>query len=366
MMVIKDYNLEKKVIEGLTEALRELPMSGQKPVVAALRNDNAIDFKIEFGVDGGKYILLVIIMESVYPRDAQQVFWRFGRYMASTSDSNHKKQIVPLLAAESISLNAKELLKSENLGFFDSAGSLFIPARGAYVYVEKPPSRVFQKSMRSLFLGRRSQVLHTLLANHNKWFSVKELAQFAEVSAATASEMLSALERFDWLAVEGKGPSKKRRLANPSALLDEWQKQRPTAVLRRQIHRRFYVSSSDPYDIARHLDYTCEKLDLKYALTEQSAAQIYAPFLTSISRLTCRLEFGLRMNDVYAELEARAVNEGANLEVIETDSSGDFLFRERNNTVWLASPVQVYLDLLRSDGRGKEMAEHLRRERIGF
>jgi hypothetical protein len=32
----------------------------------------------------------------------------------------------------------------------------------------------------------------------------------------------------------------------------------------------------------------------------------------------------------------------------------------------LANPIIVYLDLLQSDGRAKEMAEHLRGERIHF
>ena len=92
----------------------------------------------------------------------------------------------------------------------------------------------------------------------------------------------------------------------------------------------------------------------------------YAPFLTSVSRVTCRLAFGRRVNELYAEMEARPVNEGSNLDVIETRSRGEFLFRERYGPLWLASPVQVYLDLLRSGGRGKEMAEHLRHEMMGF
>jgi len=67
-----------------------------------------------------------------------------------------------------------------------------------------------------------------------------------------------------------------------------------------------------------------------------------------------------------AELGARVVNEGANFAVIETKSAGELLFRQNVGGVWLASPVQVYLDLLRGEGRAKEMAEHLRKERIGF
>ena len=47
-------------------------------------------------------------------------------------------------------------------------------------------------------------------------------------------------------------------------------------------------------------------------------------------------------------------------------SSGELLFRELVDGIWLASPVQVYLDLMRGEGRAREMAKHLRQEKIGF
>ena len=67
-----------------------------------------------------------------------------------------------------------------------------------------------------------------------------------------------------------------------------------------------------------------------------------------------------------SELDARVVTEGGNFTIIETRSPGEFLFKERVGSVWLANPIKVYLDLLRSEGRAQEMAEHLRRKRIGF
>jgi DNA-binding transcriptional ArsR family regulator len=365
MTDFEGYRFERETTERLLEALRELPDAQVSvPVMQpAPLGDRQIDAEIEVSTGGRTYVLLIEIKKSVYPRDAQQVLWQLDRYMAA-GNADRKKQLVPLLAAESISPGAKDLLKSENCGFFDTGGSLFIPARGAYVYIEKPPPKTLQKTVRGLFRGKRSQVLHALLMRHNDWFGVKELSELAEVSPATVSETLTALERFEWLTVKGQGPSKERRLTDPGALLDEWQKQ--TLAARRQSYRRFYVPSHDPEAIARQLADTCEHLDLEYVLTEQSAAQAYAPYLTSVSRVTCRLLSGRRANDLYAELEARPVNEGANLDVIETRSRGEFLFRERAGNLWLASPVQVYLDLLRSGGRGKEMAEHLRQERIGF
>ena len=103
-----------------------------------------------------------------------------------------------------------------------------------------------------------------------------------------------------------------------------------------------------------------------YAVSYEAAAQRYAPFLSGISQVRTRLLASAGADTAMAELDARIVNEGANLAVIETKSAGELLFRQQVGGVWLASPIQVYLDLLRGEGRAKEMAQHLRRERIRF
>src|SRR5262249_21436508 len=103
-----------------------------------------------------------------------------------------------------------------------------------------------------------------------------------------------------------------------------------------------------------------------YVITREAAAQRYAPFLSALSRVACRIAPGRAADEALAALDARPVNEGANLTVIETPSPGEFLFRERVGGAWLASPVQVYLALLRGEGRSRERAQHMRRERIGF
>ena len=56
-------------------------------------------------------------------------------------------------------------------------------------------------------------------------------------------------------------------------------------------------------------------------------------------------------------LDARIVGQGANLAVIEVKSTGELLFRGLVDGVWLASPVQIFLDLLRGEGRAREMAK---------
>ena len=90
------------------------------------------------------------------------------------------------------------------------------------------------------------------------------------------------------------------------------------------------------------------------------------PFLSIVSQVRCRLLIGPAADGVLDALDARFVDQGANLAIIEVKSPGELLFRELVNGTWLASPIQVYLDLMRGEGRAREMAKHLRHERIGF
>lgn len=87
---------------------------------------------------------------------------------------------------------------------------------------------------------------------------------------------------------------------------------------------------------------------------------------TSYFQVRARLLIDSRADAAIGDLQARVVNEGANLVIIEVKSPGELLFREWMDGLWLASPIQIYLDLLTGEGRSKEMAEHFRKERIGF
>ena len=291
------------------------------------------------------------------------MLWQI-RQFGSDRRRGEREDAVSVLVAESISPGAKELLREEHVGYYDSGGSLFLPARGAYLYIDKPPPKALAKAVRSMFSGRRAQVLHTLLIHHQDWFGVKLLAEQAMVSPATASQMLTELERFDWLTSRGQGPNKERRLVEPGSLLDAWAKQ--LASLRPLGLRRYYVPSTDAEKLIDRIGHVCDAHEVEYAITHEAAAQRYAPFLSSVSQVRCRMLAGRAADAAIGEFDARVVSEGVNLVILEAKSHGDFLFRERVRDAWLASPIQVYLDLLRGEGRGKEMAEHLRRERIGF
>lgn len=357
---------EGQLITGFVDALRELPevhadLDDWEP--ANRQGDRGHDAQINLHVAGKSFVLLVQAKKAVFPRDVRQVIWQFrdashGRPLGQGEDP------LSFLIAESISPGAKELLRSERVGYYDSGGSLYLPAPGAYFYIDRPPPKTLAKSVRALFSGRRAQVLHALLVQHQDWFGVTELALKAMVSPATVSQVLTELERFDWLVARGQGPAKERLLREPAALLDAWAKQ--LAAGRPPVLRRYYVGGIKADALESRIGQVFNAHDVEYAVSHEAAAQRYAPFLSHVSQVRARVLIGAKADAAIGELNARVVNEGANFGVIEAKSPGDLLFRERVGGLWLASSIQIYLDLLRGEGRTKEMAEHFRKERIGF
>ena len=354
---------ERQLIERFVDTLRELPKTEADIKSISEHGGRALGAQVDLHIAGKSFILQIESRKVVFPRDVRQVIWQF-RESGRTPTKGDGETTLSLLVAESISPGAKDLLKSECVGYYDSGGSLFLPAPGAYLYIDRPPPKTLEKSVRALFSSRRAQVLHALLVKYQDWFGVTALAQQAMVSPATASQVLTELERFDWLMARGQGPSKERHLREPAALLDAWTKQlagsRPLPL------RRYYVPGMKADSLVARIGEVFELHNVQYAVTHEAAAQRYAPFLSNVSQVRARVVSGQNVGVAITDLGARVVNDGANFAVIEAKSSGDLLFREKIDGLWLASPIHIYLDLLRGEGRAKEMAEHFRKERIGF
>ena len=358
---------ERLLIEQLLDILRTVPDLQAEPVRRELSEPTAgrlHDAEIDLLVAGKPIRLLIEVKKTLYPRDVQQVLWRLRQIGQSEQVGQGAGETLPLIAAEALSPGAKELLRTERVGYFDSGGSLFLPAPGAYLDIDKPAPKMLTKSIRSLFTGQRAQVLHALLLRPQEWFGGKHLADMAQVSPATVSQVLVELERLDWVVTRGQGPHKERRVREPAVLLDQWVKRLIT--IRTPAMTRYFVPSLRTDNLLDPLGRVFEAHDVRYAISFEAAAQRYAPFLSSVSQVRCRLLAGAAADAVIAELGARVVTEGANLALIEAKSAGELLFREYLDGMWFASPIQVYLDLLGGEGRAKELAEHLRKERIGF
>ena len=368
MALIWKANVETEVLNHLQEALRTIPLLdiGTIRQNVRLNNERTIyegDAGIDITVNGESHMLLIETKKSLYPRDAREAVWQVRKLQKLLQESESRK-IVPLIASGSISEGAREFLQSERISYFDEGGSIFLADEGLYVLREKLPSKKANRTERSLFTGRRTQVLLGLFQEPESWHQVHDLSNKTFASTATVSQVFVELQRREWVTVRGTGPRKERRLERPSELLDAWAKN--VADSPKPKPRRFYAPSLKGEELMMKINQACESHGIAYAITGEWAAQIYSPFLSSIPQVRLRFPDDKSLSMMTSELKAREVNEGSNLAVIGSSSYGDFLFREQLRGVWLANPILVYLDLLQGDGRAKEMAEHLRRERIHF
>lgn len=348
------------VIESLRTALSTLP--GMHASIKTLESEDSTDLKavvatLDLRAGSQWFNVVVQAKRDVYPKDVAQIAWDFRA-------SRQLDATIQLVVCETISPGAKKMLMEEGIGFFDSGGSMFLREDGAYVYVEKPPPKSAKKAIASLFSGRSAQVLHTLLVHHKERFGIVELAERAGVAPATASKVVNEIEKRGWLEAVGQGPNKSRLLREPGVLLDAWAKQLTTA--RPQVFSRYYVPVQKSDDLIHQMSVLFMDLGAQYAITGDAAGNLYTPFISRVSVVRCRMLAGEHTERALHQLGAKRVSEGFNLGIIEAKSDGEMLFSELVNGICLASPIQTYLDLLRGEGRSKELAAHLREDRIGF
>ena len=76
--------------------------------------------------------LLNKIKKGVCPRDVRQVLWQLHESAWRWQNLEEKPEAAFFLIAQSISPGAKEILRNERVGYYDSGGSLFLSDDNIY------------------------------------------------------------------------------------------------------------------------------------------------------------------------------------------------------------------------------------------
>lgn len=344
LQTLDDIPLIRKIVSG---PIQPNPLAGYRAdlhVFLQIRNERC-------------ELLIEVKARPLYPRDVREIIWQLKNYAKMGSHSE-----VPIVAAKSISKAARSLLEENGIGYFISGGSFHLSTNEAFIHIDRPTPKRAVKKESAVFRGRRSDILRVLLGNQGRWFGVNEIAELANTAPSTASEALSLLEKKEWLDTRGAGPNKERALRDASLVLDEWKDElKRCPPLQRQ---QFFVRVKSNAELCEKLFSYAERNAATLALTSQTAADFYAPHLTSTPQIYCRAVPGAAFKDVIQDLGATPVKDGGNLIVFPTKSTGMFLMSETHNGITFVSPLQTYLDLLQTGGRSAEAAEHLREVRL--
>jgi len=263
----------------------------------------------------------------------------------------------PLVAAPYIGPEGQRLCREAGVGYVDLTGNAFLRFDGVLIdrrSSERPPRA--KARLRRLFSPKSSRVARILLDHPNQEWTLARLASEASISVRTVHLVINALEEKDFV-------DKRRgaiRLAKPGPLLDLWAENYRFDQHRRQT---FYTFVRSPRELAEKLAAEATRQRALLALTLHAGAALVAPFV--------------RYTDVHAyvagdverlakALDLRPVETGGGIHLLTPNDEGVFYGIQTIKGIPVVCNPQLYLDLVHYPARGREQADELRRQKLGY
>jgi DNA-binding Lrp family transcriptional regulator len=272
---------------------------------------------------------------------------------------------VPVLViAGETTAEARQILQSHGLALVDGLRNAHIALPGLYFHIEghRPPTRFKADGPPTRLSGKAAVAAQALLLQPNRAWQVHDLAKEARISPALAHRILARLEAEGIVATEGSGPNRVRRVKNPAVLLDLYAEENEPAAIRTPT----YLLARTPQELVTGLATNLERAGIGYAVTGAAAASLVAPFITAIPITEVWVTTKKAREELCDGAHAKPVTDGANIVFLQTKGDTPLVLRERTKELWLVNRFQLYTDLRRDPRRGREQADHLRQEVIGF
>jgi hypothetical protein len=271
-----------------------------------------------------------------------------------------------LLVARTTTEEARRLLEDAGVAVIDTQGNMRVELPGLFLWTEGMPAlatREVQHEPPVKLTGKAGVVAQALLREPQRKWQVHDLANAADVSVGLAHRVLARLERDQLVRVEGAGPKRTRRVENPTALLDLWAEEMRDRGVKQF---RAFRLARDPRSHSKTLSRALAEAKIEHAVTGRAGAARLAPFITAIPVTDIWVADTVALNDVAAAARADVVHEGHNVVLRQAAGDAPLAFRKKVDDVWTANPFRLFLDLRQDPRRGREQADRLRDEVIGF
>ncbi|SEQ18154.1 Transcriptional regulator, AbiEi antitoxin, Type IV TA system [Lentzea xinjiangensis] len=260
-----------------------------------------------------------------------------------------------VLAAPFISPMTRTALDLAGMGWFDLTGNMrlqldepavFLDRTGAERSGLRDPADRLLKSLR----GPAAAKVVLELADTELPVGVRELADRAEVGAATSARVLELLDREAVIvrSDDGAVTAVRKRL-----LVERWTQDYKVTTSNEVIR------TLDPRGLSHALK-TLPSLGTRVAVTGSAAVRAYLPDgVMPVSPLVSLSLYAEDPAELMGQLGLRRADRGANVLVLRPYSDVVHLKSRLLDGVEYASPAQVVADLLTGPGRSTEEAEQL-------
>ena len=346
--------LENRAAEALKTLLAQVPAIVLKDIeVEPAGPDRGIDILAHFNVSNRRHVLACEVKAHGQPRHVRIALLELRNTIAHLGID-----ATPIFIAPYLSPEAQTLCREQEVGFLDLEGNARLVFDGVFIerlVASKPPAE--RRELKSLFKPKSAQVLRVMLRQPRRTWRVAELAEAADVSLGHISNVRAALLDREWAQVSPEGVS----LTEPDTLLDAWRDAYEAPAGRRL---RFYTTfhGSALEKAAREALHAGER-NGQAVFASFSAAHWLAPYGRTSTQFFYADDPGLE--NLHNALKLSSASKGENVVVIVLKDPGLFSDAVKPAPgVICTSPVQTYLDLAAAGERGREAADHLRRERL--
>jgi len=212
-------------------------------------------------------------------------------------------------------------------------------------------------NVQNFFSPKASRIVRVLLVSPEKEWSILNLSDEAGTAYGHTYRVIKTLLK---LGLCRKTETNRIKVSNPAELLNRW-----------AAYYDFNLVNDVKgyFSMERNIDSLLEKLSAaskdgsRYALTLHVGASLIAPYVRPAS-----LYFYVE-NDMERWVERLGLQPaelGGNVYLVRPYDEGVFYGMQDIRGVCIVSNVQLYVDLYNYPARGREAAEHLRREAIRF
>jgi hypothetical protein len=203
-----------------------------------------------------------------------------------------------------------------------------------------------------------SRIVRALLVNFQQEWSILGLSKEAKTAYGHTYRVVRTLLR---MGLCRQTETNRVVVASPGELLTRWAGYYDFALLNKV--NAYYSLEMDLDGFTKRLS-AVGKYDLRYALTLQAGASLVTPYVRPVN---IHLYVDPEKLGAWQRLLGLQLTElGGNVFLVEPYDKSVFYKVQRVREVCVVSNVQLYIDLYNYPARGREAAEHLRKEVIGF
>ena len=326
-------------------------------LLAAKNSSNSgrmVDIILRLRVGDKNKNLLCEVVSQRYPKQLREK----GLELLEISRQGRKGY--PVIIAPYISELGREICKKTGVGFLDLSGNAYVDFDSFYMEIEGKPNRFkYPSEATGLFNPKAERILRFyLLKDPGKEVSgdsYRNITKEVGVSLGQLSKVNKKLDEFGLWLEQPEG----LKIIDKMKLLDLWRENYRSE--RNEVLNLYSIMQVS--QIEKQLVEFCKTKKIQYALTLFSGANRLAPFTRYNVATTY---FSGDLEELKRDLELKEVPSGANLQIRVPYDEGVYYKAREVDSVRVANPMQIYLDLYNYAGRGREQAEFLRERIIKF